>query len=297
MAFIRHKGPERPYNPAESALDVAQSAANDAGRSSHGADGQPHDVGGAGLSTWVAVAALLLSLYSLYETSLRPARITAFATPVMQYADPDRGPFEVFSVPLTFANAGASIGTILNMELVVTNPRSGAAKRFYAAALGRWGTAYRDGAPAFTPIAIPGRGTFAAEVLFYPIPRKPVRQDDAPSPAASGEAGSDDREGGTAHGETAVVADAVVERIIDLEAGRYAFDLSVQTVIGAGPSAFQRFWLWLGERVGTLTERERLESEAEPTSRREVHLRFERSIEGLDYRRFNNGGTIQMTGF
>jgi len=252
------------------------------------------------LSTVIAVSALTVSGYSLYVSSLAPASVTAYVTPVMQYADPANGPFEIFTVPLAFSNAGAQTGTVTSIALTVTNLKSGAKKRFYSAATGSWADRYANTAPDYTPVSIPGYGSFASEVIFYPVP------DPVETAGAGGNEEGQDATGTTSESATqGKTKTAPVERIIDLEAGAYAFELCAQIV--AGPP----FWAGLSEALGfdgtpspgcapdtgTITTEGPASTQAADRNVQQSGVKFTRSIRGLDYRAFQNGGTLQMTGF
>ncbi len=118
----------------------------------------------------LSAVALLFSGYSLWETSLREADVRVFVPPVIQFSAPYQNTnFEVIAVPVTLANEGARTATVLSMELVATDPRTGAAKKFYAADLGRW-TMERTRAGAyepFAPLSLSGRSSRTEQVLFY----------------------------------------------------------------------------------------------------------------------------------
>ena len=176
-----------------------------------------------------SLVALLFSGYSLYESSLRGARLSIFVAPRIEYTDPDRPEDvrEVFILPITVANDGARTGTLLALNLEVSNPRTGHKKMFYAARLGTWGeTPLRP----FAPVVLAGRAVFSNAVQFEPR-----------------------------NGET-------VPRILDLEAGKYNFKLTVENVVSTGG-------------LGT--------GGAAP-------LEFEMQNERLEYSRFQGRGTMEM---
>jgi hypothetical protein len=65
-------------------------------------------------SATVAAIALIISAYSLYETSIRRPRLRLFVPPVIQYSSPyNNSNFEVLGIPVTIANLGARSGTVL----------------------------------------------------------------------------------------------------------------------------------------------------------------------------------------
>ena len=90
--------------------------------------------------------------------------------PVIQFAAPyQNSNFEVIAVPITLSNEGARTATVLSMELAVTDPRTKATKKFYAADFGRWTMERtRSGAyEPFAPISLAGRTSRTESVLFY----------------------------------------------------------------------------------------------------------------------------------
>jgi hypothetical protein len=119
----------------------------------------------------LSAAALAFSGYSLWDTSLKSAEVQVFVPPVVQYASPyQNSNFEVFAIPVTLTNEGARTGTVLAMELAVTDPRTNQTKRFYAADFGRWTMEKtRSGAyEPFAPLSLAGRTSRTEQVLFYP---------------------------------------------------------------------------------------------------------------------------------
>jgi hypothetical protein len=125
---------------------------------------------GGRVATLVALVALLFSAYSLWETSLKQPDVRIFVPPVIQFAAPyNNSNLEIIAIPLTFANEGARTGTVLSMELAVTDPRTSQTKLFYAADFGRW-TMEKTRAGAyqpFAPISLAGRTSRTETVLFY----------------------------------------------------------------------------------------------------------------------------------
>jgi hypothetical protein len=128
-----------------------------------------HSAGGR-LAAIVSIVALALSLYSLWETSLKRADLHVFVPPVIHYAAPyQNSNFEMIAIPVTIANEGAQTGTVLTMELAVTDPRTNQTKRFYSADFGRW-TMERTRSNAyqpFAPMALAGHSSRTESVLFY----------------------------------------------------------------------------------------------------------------------------------
>ena len=182
------------------------------------------------MPTLMSVVALMFSGYSLYESALRAPQLSIFVAPRIDYTDPDRPEAvrEVFILPLTIANDGARPAVVLGLNLEVVNPRTKEKKTFFAARLGTWGE--RPLHP-FAPVVLAGRATFSNAVQFEPR-----------------------------NGET-------VPRILDQEAGKYAFKLSLETAAA--------------RQVAGLT--------AAVTP-----LQFEMQIADLDYRYFQGSGTMEM---
>ena len=123
------------------------------------------------LAAVLSAVALAFSGYSLWDTSLKSAEVQIFVPPVVQYAAPyQNSNFEVFAIPVTLTNEGARTGTVLAMELAVTDPRTNQTKRFYAADFGRWTMEKtRSGAyEPFAPLSLAGRTSRTEQVLFYP---------------------------------------------------------------------------------------------------------------------------------
>jgi hypothetical protein len=165
---------------------VAKQAHDDAlNQAHHGA------VRHAGLSaTVISAFALLFSGYSFYESVLRSPALEIYVPPRIAYTDPDRpdSPFEVFILPLTLANDGARSGTVLSIDLEVTNPRTQLTKKFYSARVGPRGV---RPVQAFAPISLACKDSHSQAVQFFPR------------------------------------ADETIPRILDFEAGSYKLRLTL----------------------------------------------------------------------
>ncbi|MBI4724441.1 MAG: hypothetical protein HY765_05520 [Rhodomicrobium sp.] len=114
--------------------------------------------------------AVLVSGYSLWQTSLRRADLQVFVPPLIRYASPYQNSiFEVFEIPLTIINEGARTGTVLSLNLEVTDPQTGVSKHFYSAGLGTWSLAKSqgEGLLPFMPLSLAGHTSQSAAVLFY----------------------------------------------------------------------------------------------------------------------------------
>ncbi len=89
--------------------------------------------GGLG-ATLLSAVAVVFSGYSLWDTSLKSAELEVFVPRVIYYASPYTNTnFEMISVPVTITNEGAQTGTVLQMDLAVTDPRTKHTKHFYSA--------------------------------------------------------------------------------------------------------------------------------------------------------------------
>lgn len=145
----------------------ARRAAHIAGEAGH--HGMLRSEGGV-LTAVASAVALLFSSYSVYETSVRRPDLRLFVPPTIHYSDPYQNDnFEIFVVPVTVANVGARSGAVLALDLEVKNPRTGQSKMFYAAEFGRWtmANAQSGNFEHFAPLAIPGKASVTASVIFY----------------------------------------------------------------------------------------------------------------------------------
>ncbi len=128
-------------------------------------------VSGFGISAEVfSGVAVVVSVYSLWRTSLKRPDLRIFVPPLIRYASPyQNSVFEVFEIPLTAINEGAQTGTILSFDLEVTNRQTGVSKLFYSAGLGPWSLAKikGEGLIPFTPMSLVGRSSQSETVLFY----------------------------------------------------------------------------------------------------------------------------------
>ena len=121
-------------------------------------------------SNFFSLVALLVSAYSLWETSLKRSAFKVFVAPVIRYASPYQNTnFEVFAIPVTITNSGARAGTVMSMGLVVTDLATNVSKRFYSADLGQWSIekASKGDFRPFAPIPLSGRSSHTDIVLFH----------------------------------------------------------------------------------------------------------------------------------
>jgi hypothetical protein len=136
-------------------------------------------------TTVVAGIALLLSAYSLWETSLKQAALDVYVTDTVSYARDISGGFEVrqangyevLAVPVTIANTGARDGQVLSLQLDAKNPETGQTVRFaaaytadatYFAAVDNPTTGTKRPKVPFAPLVIAGRTAWSGTILFYP---------------------------------------------------------------------------------------------------------------------------------
>lgn len=134
---------------------------------------------GGRITAIATTVALLLSAYSLYETAIRRPELHTFVPPVIRYSSPyTNSNFEVFEVPVTVVNLGARSGTVLSMDLEVTNLRTKEHKRFIASEVGRWtmDNANAHAMQPFAPLSLPGKSSVSQSVLFYALDDEPVQQ-------------------------------------------------------------------------------------------------------------------------
>jgi len=127
-------------------------------------------LGTAWVTTLFSAVALLFSAYSLWESRLKQPDLRVFVPSVIEYTAPyQNNNFEAIIVPITISNEGARTGTVLSLELEVSDPKTNLTKRFYAANFGRWTMERtRSGAyQAFAPIALAGYSSRTETVQFY----------------------------------------------------------------------------------------------------------------------------------
>ncbi|WP_072391310.1 hypothetical protein [Hyphomicrobium sp. CS1GBMeth3] len=125
--------------------------------------------GGLG-ATLLSAVAVLFSGYSLWETSLKSPELRVYVPRVVSYAAPyTNSNFEMIQIPVTLSNEGAQTGTVLHIDLAVTDPRTNQTKHFYASELGVWSmerTRTRS-YQGFAPLPLAGRTSRTESVLFY----------------------------------------------------------------------------------------------------------------------------------
>lgn len=131
------------------------------------------------LSDLFSGIALLASGYSLWQTSLKQSKLTTFVAPVIRYASPyQNSNFEAFCIPLTIVNEGARTGTVLALQVTVTDPERNLSKRFYSANVGEWSIekAQKGAFSPFAPIVLAGRASHTDTIIFHPRHDETVMQ-------------------------------------------------------------------------------------------------------------------------
>jgi len=122
------------------------------------------------VTTTFSATAVLFSAYSLWESRLKQSDLRVFVPAVIEYSSPyQNSNFEAIMIPITISNEGARTGTVLSLDLDVTDPKTNQTKRFYAANFGRWTMERtRSGAyQPFAPIALAGYSSRTETVQFY----------------------------------------------------------------------------------------------------------------------------------
>ena len=75
-----------------------------------------------GRGGWITVVvsgvALIGSLFSMWQTTLKQPQISFYVSENIQYTRDPYGSFEVLAVPITIANGGARDGAVLSMQLM-----------------------------------------------------------------------------------------------------------------------------------------------------------------------------------
>ncbi len=100
---------------------------------------------------------------------MRGPEIAAYLAPTGQYASPfQNSNFEVVGLPITIINDGGRAGTVLGMDLTVTNPRSKQSKHFQATSVGLWtmAAAQAQSLSPFAPVALAGKASSSQNILF-----------------------------------------------------------------------------------------------------------------------------------
>src|SRR5262245_21349336 len=122
------------------------------------------------VTTGFSGVALVFSAYSLWESRLKQSDLQMFVPAVIEYSAPyQNSNFEAIMIPVTISNEGARTGTVLSLDLDVTDPKTNQTKRVYPANFGRWSMhRTRSGAEQpSAPMALAGYARRPGTVQFY----------------------------------------------------------------------------------------------------------------------------------
>lgn len=116
----------------------------------------------------ISILALVVSLVSLYLTSLKGPDLNVQVAPFIRHVVDDASGSEAFFVPLTFTNDGARPATITALQLEVKALENGGVRPFY----GQYTVEDRSVLGGFfTPLHLPGGADRTQTVAFYPLGR------------------------------------------------------------------------------------------------------------------------------
>jgi hypothetical protein len=137
------------------------------------------------LPTAISAMALLGSVVSMWETTIKQAEVRLHVSDNIFFTRDPYGSNEVLIIPVTLSNRGARDGTVLTLALDVKNLTTNQSKRFKSTytAEAKWFSG-RDDVSAnlrrpkvpFAPVSVAGHGAFTGTLLFYPAddPEKKV---------------------------------------------------------------------------------------------------------------------------
>jgi hypothetical protein len=137
------------------------------------------------LPTAISAMALLGSVVSMWETTIKQAEVRLYVSDNIFFTRDPYGSYEVLIIPVTLSNRGARDGTVLTLALDVKNLTTNQSKRFKSTytAEAKWFSG-RDDVSAnlrrpkvpFAPVSVAGHGAFTGTLLFYPAddPEKKV---------------------------------------------------------------------------------------------------------------------------
>jgi hypothetical protein len=152
-------------------------------RDSIGTAGEPDDVrrktvshfGTRWLNVAVSGAALVASIVSLWESTLKRPDLKVYVTDNIHFLRDPWGSYEVVVVPVTIQNSGARDDAVIALQLDVTTA-AGTTERFvstYTADAQYFGSSddvtnrKRRPKQPFAPLSVAGRGAYTGTVLFY----------------------------------------------------------------------------------------------------------------------------------
>lgn len=127
---------------------------------------QPSFYEGGRWAVLISFVALILSAFSLYDTTLKQAKPVIHVGGVIQYAQDALQPADVFIVPVTITNSGARDLIILELNLRVA--RADWVAPVWTEMTGLYtGSSLRQEKTLFTPISVSGGSAQTANILFY----------------------------------------------------------------------------------------------------------------------------------
>jgi len=127
------------------------------------------------LSIAVSGAALLASVVSLWESTLKRPDLKVYVTDNIYYTRDPWGSYEVVAVPVTIQNSGARDGAVIALQLDVRTA-TGTTERFvgtYTADAQYFGSSddvtnrKRRPKQPFAPLSVSGRNAYTGTILFY----------------------------------------------------------------------------------------------------------------------------------
>jgi hypothetical protein len=128
------------------------------------------------LNIAVSGAALLASVVSLWESTLKRPDLKVHVADNIYYTRDPWGGYEVVVIPVTIQNSGARDDAVVALQLDVTTA-AGTTERFvstYTADAQYFGSSddvtnkKRRPKQPFAPLSVSGRGAYTGTVLFYP---------------------------------------------------------------------------------------------------------------------------------
>lgn len=113
-----------------------------------------------------SIAALVFSVFSLYETVIKRADLHVYQPPLIyMYREGFR---DVFAVPVTISNLGTRQGTVLSFDLEIAQPGTPKTMKFQSL---YFGESHKRNPRLFTPITVAGRTSYSDVILFYALSR------------------------------------------------------------------------------------------------------------------------------
>ncbi len=116
---------------------------------------------GGTITALVSLIALVFSGYSFYETVLKQPTLKLYAPPLIHMYRKNYK--DILAIPITLSNDGARRGTVLSIDLEVSNLATGETKKFRNI---YFGNDPKNTSRIFTPLTISGRSSISEIVLF-----------------------------------------------------------------------------------------------------------------------------------